>query len=511
MTRAGSPFLFVVMVAGLMTAGCVANQERETPLIEDLLPVAAPSSAFTPVAADGIVKLRCFPIGDKTGCNFETTVSPETRQGNEVTVAVNPKDAGNIVAGAKDYTPDTAGECVWDGVYSTHDAGKTWSSKSLPGSPWLLVNDAGSFELNEMSNYWCATDPVVAFGPDGTFYYAVMAYQGDPVTASKIGKDQTGTGVNDVVFNRVAQVCAVSTDGGKTFDSFNVIDVGSFPVNFHDRQWITVDQYDGSVHVAWTSGLAFGNVAYRSTDKCKTWQGPVLLDDQTNPLGPTPGQLFMSTGPANDVWISGRAGDGPYFSKSTDGGATFSPWKRAVEAEDKGMNATYRSAGLGFIAVDSSKGPHSGNAYLAFADTRNGDRDMFLTRSTDGGASWSEPVRLNDDALGNGVDQFFPAISVSPKGIVDVAWYDRRNGDNYLLDLYYSYSDDGGATWSPNFRVTEVSSDPKWSIHQAGFVFIGDYIDMDSSVEGAHPVWVDTRHEKADVFVASILRPIDPK
>ena len=114
--------------------------------------------------------------------------------------------------------------------------------------------------------------------------------------------------------------------------------------------------------------------------------------------------------------------------------------------------------------------------------------------------------RINDDATET--DQFFPAVSVSPTGVIDVVWYDRRHDpENRLLDLYHTYSLDGGRTWAPNTRVTEVSSDPVHSLHQGGFVFIGDYIDLDSSVDCAWPAWVDTRHGKADVMTACLERP----
>ena len=54
--------------------------------------------------------------------------------------------------------------------------------------------------------------------------------------------------------------------------------------------------------------------------------------------------------------------------------------------------------------------------------------------------------------------------------------------------------------------MTDVPTDPTKSHHQNGMVFIGDYIDIDSSDGAAHPVWVDTRNGVADVFTATLLR-----
>ncbi len=467
-------------------------------------------------------ELRCTEtqLADNATCNIDTLIEPE-REGNEVTIAVNPTDPDNVVAGAKDYYPGSAGDCVWDGIYHTKDGGETFESRNLPGSPWLLINNQSEFEQNMASQYWCMSDPVVAFGPDGTLYYTFLAYQGDPVTGSAIGKEatcalhnETGavpcSGPNDVAFNRVSIGVMISNDGGDTIDDVVMIDSGTFPVNFHDRQWVAVDQETGAVYVAWTAIFAPGNLVYRSTDHGQTWEGPVLLNElpaaASTPAGPSPGQLFVDTGPDETVYVSGCGSDGPYIAKSTDGGQRFGAWQHVVDAEDEGMNASYRSGQICMVQADQTDGSHRGNVYMVYAATPDGHRDVFITRSTDGGESWSDPLQLDLDDTEN--DQFFPTLSINPNGVLDVAWYDRRNDpDNQLLDVYHRYSPDGGQTWSQELRVTDVSSDPTHSKHQGGFTFLGDYIDIDATVECAWPVWVDTRYEKADVMTTCIERP----
>jgi Neuraminidase (sialidase) len=100
-----------------------------------------------------------------------------------------------------------------------------------------------------------------------------------------------------------------------------------------------------------------------------------------------------------------------------------------------------------------------------------------------------------------------PAISVGPDGIVDASWYDRRDDPaNHLLGVYYSYSADGGATWAKNLRVSDVSFDEKYSHHQNGMVFLGDYREGASARGRTSFVWVDTRDQKADVRLATVLR-----
>lgn len=494
----------------LLAAGCVT-----VPQAADVDPLStSPSGAA----------LACFA----DVCNFEaTTVNTE---GNEVTIAVNPVDPLNIVAGAKDYSPWTAGDCVWDGIYVTKDGGKTWMNHHVPGSPHLLVaGNTSGWEATYASQFWCTTDPVVAFGPDGTCYYSLMAYQADPVTSSKTGEGVFPQGaLNDWAFNRAAQVVAVSTDGCETFAYMTPIFDGTYPVNFHDKQWIEVGA-DGTVHVAWLSFFVPGNQYFRSTDQGRTWEGPIVLGTWAESLsgvdapGAPAGQGTIITvgNGGKDVYVSWNAGAGIFVATSHDGGASFEEAKLAVETQDEGMEADYRSGGMPFIvagvapatpsrdqghgADDNESSPYHGYVYLAWQDTRDGDRDIFVATSEDGGATWLEPVKVSDAPAGT--DQFFPAMSVGPDGILDVVFYDRRDDpDATLLHLYYTFSADGGKTWSANARVTDVATDPANSHHQNGMVFIGDYIDMDSSLGAAHPVWVDTRHGVADVFTATLLR-----
>lgn len=468
-----------------------------------------PTDALDAAGATGAAALACFA----SACNFEATTT--NTEGNEVTIAVNPTDPLNIVAGAKDYSPWTAGDCVWDGVYVTVDGGKTWTNSHVPGSPHLLVaGNTSGWEPTYASQFWCTTDPVVAFGPDGTCYYSLMAYQADPVTSSKTGAGVLPQGgLNDWAFNRAAQVVAVSEDGCLTFAYMTPIFDGTYPVNFHDKQWIEVGA-DGTVHVAWLSFFVPGNQYFRSTDKGRTWEGPIVLGTWAESLsgvdapGAPAGQGTIITvgNGGKDVYVSWNAGGGIFVATSHDGGASFEEAKLAVETQDEGMEADYRSGGMPFIVADDSEAsPHYGNVYLAWQDTRAGDRDIMVSASTDGGATWGEPVTVSDAPAGT--DQFFPAMSVGPDGILDVVFYDRRDdADAKLLHLYYTYSADGGLTWSANQRVTDVATDPTMSHHQNGMVFIGDYIDIDSSLGAAHPVWVDTRNGVADVFVATLLR-----
>ena len=252
---------------------------------------------------------------------------------------------------------------------------------------------------------------------------------------------------------------------------------------------------------------------YRSTDGGRTWSRPLFLDGSPL-LGDSQGVggLYVAAGPDDHVYVAGCGNEGPMVATSTDAGQTFGTWTLFAAGQDKGMESPFRSGMVCMLAVDTSDGPLRGMVYMVWSDTRNGNRDVYFAGMPGdmvaGGHAMDpvEAVKLNDDA--GAADQFFPAIAVSPGGAVDVAWYDRRNGaDPGVYDIYFTYSPDGGKTWAPNLRVTDQSSDGQYSHHQNGNVFIGDYMDIDSSLDCAWPVWVDTRAHKADVMTACIERP----
>ena len=101
------------------------------------------------------------------------------------------------------------------------------------------------------------------------------------------------------------------------------------------------------------------------------------------------------------------------------------------------------------------------------------DADVFIVKSIDGGLTWSPPLRVNQDDLANGKDQWFPFVAVTSDGRVDVVFYDRRDDQfNRLTHVYLARSGDGGITWT-DARVSDVPSNMNWAFEDG--LFIGDY------------------------------------
>src|SRR5262249_57524851 len=101
--------------------------------------------------------------------------------------------------------------------------------------------------------------------------------------------------------------------------------------------------------------------------------------------------------------------------------------------------------GLPVTGVDISRGRDRRSVYVCWIDTRHGDPDVFLAALRDGGATWAEPVRVNDDPPGNGKEQLFAWLAVDPRdGSVNVVFYDRREYKRTLTGVTLARSVDGG-------------------------------------------------------------------
>lgn len=594
--------LMAALMATIALAGCVDNDDG-TGDAGSMVPDDQYGPGFTPVAVDAngfpAPVLVCrepldtaddmgqpVPGADTTRCNFEMTPD-EGREGNEVTIAVNPTNPQNIVGGAKDYYEPDAGECVWNGVYVTHDGGRTaYQDRNFDGSPWRARDgDPSDFEQNYASTFWCTTDPVAYFDVNGNLYYLLMAYQTDPATGSDACQEECDPpeptcaytlivcphgSLNDWAFNRATQIIAVSDDGGDSFHTFTPVLEGTYPVNFHDRGWLAASA-DGTIHVVWLDFFVGGNQYCRSTDEGNTYlcsqphnllaMGIVdpIVESET---GQSPSEAtgiqgggqgsMVDVGTDDQVYFTWRANGGFTISRSFDTGASWDD-PRMVQgmngASMPGLEARDRRGGHPAFATD--RNPDSSFAdgmYMVWQDAcsnstwasgcRDGGSGMWVVASHDEGETWSEPVRLsNPQPEGAGTEggpahdwNIFPSVSVSPGGVVDVSWmsthgarmtachaeapdceanYER--GEYPHFEQHYAYSLDGGKTWSEPHSVRDTDDqgwDPARCHHQNGMVFIGDYNDIDSSWQAAHPVWPDSRLGPCDVFTATIQRPM---
>jgi hypothetical protein len=140
-----------------------------------------------------------------------------------------------------------------------------------------------------------------------------------------------------------------------------------------------------------------------------------------------------------------------------------------------------RANGFPQIAID----PRSRRLFVTWSDYSNGDIDIFSSTSTDGGKKWSIPVRVNNDSVHNGAEQFFQWLAVDPvDGSANVVFYDRRGDpDNRKQTVTLARSTDGGKSYQ-NFAWT---SEP----FEAEGVFFGDYSGTAAYGSRVYGVWTE--------------------
>jgi hypothetical protein len=176
------------------------------------------------------------------------------------------------------------------------------------------------------------------------------------------------------------------------------------------------------------------------------------------------------------------------FDKSTDQGETWLDTDINVTGFPVQWITTIPGiqTGVSFpvIACDRSNGPHNGTIYITWTDKRSGatDANIWLAKSTDGGSTWSAPIRVNDD--GPGKHQFFNYITVDQvTGKIYVIFYDRRNYSDTKTDVYLAISGDGGETFS-NYKISDTPFAPY------GTLFFGHYIGVVAHDDHVFATWM---------------------
>jgi len=379
---------------------------------------------------------------------------------NEPSIAVNPLEPNKMAIGWRQFDTVTSNFRQAGRGYSS-DGGRTWT---FPG-----VLTPGLFR----------SDPVLSFTQDGDFYYSSLrsTFLVDIFTSTD---------------NGVSWLPPVAAFGG-------------------DKQWITVDRTNGigsgHVYQAWSTaaGCCGDNIFTRSTDGAQSFQTPITIPN-------TPVWGTLDVAPNGTLYVCGTDFGSPFFVA------------RSANAQNPGVTPTFQVVtvdmggslefstgpnpggllGQAWIAVDPSTGPTAGWVYmLASVDPAGTDPlDVHFARSTNGGVTWSPWVKVNDDAASPNHWQWFATMSVAPTGRIDAIWNDTRDTNVANSSaLYYSFSTDGGLTWSPNDRMSQFwNSHIGWPQQNK----IGDYYHMISDAVGAHLAWAATFNGEQDVYYTRI-------
>ncbi|MDH4069884.1 MAG: T9SS type A sorting domain-containing protein [Ignavibacteria bacterium] len=455
--------MFIIFCPSSWSQTLLENKER-------LGELETPDQAYHPVRS-GQSRTPAYSSG--SGGWFFTQVNVDSNgmnivgdAANEPSIAVDVNDPTRIAIGWRQFDTIT-NNFRQAGNGWTSDGGVTWNYND--------VIQRGLFR----------SDPVLDSDINGIFYY------------------------NSLSGDFTCQVFK-STDGGDTW-------IDEVDALGGDKQWMDIDKSDGPgeghIYAYWTQNFSVCSPGFftRSANRGASFEACTEIDGE--PFWGT-----LATGPESELYTAGVGFTDFVVTKSTtvSDSSVVAAWDTSVVVSLDGSIEAFGSGspnpsgllGQTWIAVDHSEGDTRGNVYLLCSVSRfsNSDPlDVMFARSTDGGLTWSDPVRVNDDSTTTAW-QWFGTMSVAPDGRIDVMWLDTRdNPGTVLSSLYYSYSTDAGDTWAANQRLSD-DFDPHvgWPNQNK----MGDYFDMVSTTQGAHLAWAGTFNGEQDVYYGFMPAPV---
>ena len=443
------------------------------------MPVLAALLGAAALAATGLAAARGG--GQRVGENIRVNPAGPIDASNSPSLVRNPGDPNNLVLAHRVDKPRFSAAVEWSG-----DGGRSWQQSPLP--------------LPTGSDRPYAPD--VAFAPDGRLYAAYVNLQG--------------------VGNQPANVwLALSQDGGRSFSSPVRV---SGPLAFGVR--VAVDRR-GQIHLTWVQAAAVGSrsftgspnpvVAVRSADGGRTFGPAVTVSDRDRPRvgGASPvidagGRLLVLYQDFRDDRrdfenLEGPPWEGTFalvLTSSDDGGRTFRPGIVVEPAVVPSRRFLVFAPVFPSLAAGAD-----GPLYVSWADARNGDLDVFVRKSADGGSTWSTPVRVNDSPLGDGTSQYLPSVAVAPTGRVDVVFLDRRaDPSDVRTEATAAFSFDMGGSFD-NIRLSSASFDSRIGpvVDQALGVDFGSRLAVLAGEHQTIAAWTDSRLGSSTTFRQDIV------
>lgn len=386
----------------------------------------------------------------------------------EAHLAVDPNNPLHLVAGANTSFKDPNSACQAPApnaaktlgtiaLYFSTDGGQSWIYRCAPWPASLTGGISGATKF-------LGSDPAVAFDAEGNAYAAYMLI--------------SATAANN---SQAAIVVARSTDDGNTWTPWGT--ASSWGGN--DKVMIAIDTkiHLNRVYLIWSRDTGTGNLTRISwSEDGSTWHpfsfGPNA--DSDDQLG---GSLAVGDdGKVYAMWNSASdlgAGDRAWFSASTDGGDS---WSNPSNVYSVSLSSYPNTALVPHPAAQNLRGVNpfptlaishaavfKNRLYVTYCDghqigtnpdgSYKIDTDVFTRFSSNGGATWSDPVKVNDDL--NDRTQMLPWMAVDQTdGTVNVAWLDARSSNpNKLIKAYYARSTDGGASFEPNRALSKATAD----------------------------------------------------
>ncbi len=418
-----------------------------------------PYRPLVPLIVVGVVTCISRAGGPVIGPQVLVDVTGGSAWANETTASASQVFPQRIVAGWNDYRDSPN---IRSGFATSFDGGQTWNDFLLRPPPAFQASVEG--------------DPMTAFDDrTGTLWAAAISFTG-----------------NGGIY--VARLEAGDTE----FQPSVMAELG-----FVDKCWMAAGIRPGSpdstrVYIAYSVGIIW------SDDMGDSWTDPVSLGSGIG--------FLPRVGPNGEIYVAyWDFGDGVMLKRSLNGGVSFTTHTIATRMDVWGTQdgsrfpGQFRVPSNSYLDVD----PNTGTLYALYFDTTNivdgqSNVDVYFTTSEDLGSTWDTPVVINGDADPPG-DQFFPWIEVDESGRLHVMYHDTRNkvqNDNDVpgwFDVYYTFTEDAGATWSEH-RLTP-------STFSSSDTFFGDYSGMAQSQNTVYPVYLQTDSGAQRVYTNVITFP----
>ncbi|MBS1537412.1 MAG: T9SS type A sorting domain-containing protein [Bacteroidetes bacterium] len=446
----------------------------------------------------------------------EVIVSDDISSESELHAAINPKDSSNLVV-SPIKTSQNPFEGLYCPIYYSKDFGKTWKKSSFQTKP----KDATALVIG-------GGDPMFAFNADGKLYLSWINLY---IKNFKL----------DTLYEEMSW--AFSVDGGVTwqreangFIGKTIIE-GQNQTEFFDKQWMMVDQTNSQFRGNLYAGIFHPNgLDGRIGIRRKEASAKDFVQETVRPVG---NDYSLNQFTSLDIDLQGGVhltffGDKSsnplhpalYHSISIDGGKTLQQETKISEVQlprfsegqeqDSiiGVQQTRLYPCPHFVIDKSLSSSYKGNCYMVW--TANGitkkegnGLDIYFCISTDNGNTWSTPKIINDDIKGVVKEQYYPSITVNERGVICIAWYDRRNDKlNLNTDYFMTFSFDGGKSFVENFVVSQKPTDfSTVGLINNGFG-VGEYNEILSTANYAIPFWADARNNDGNMNVYSAFVPI---
>lgn len=433
-------------------------------------------------------------VPPRGGCEPDTLVEPD--------VAVSPFNPQIQVAVAHDCRFATGGAV--DIAYAwTHDGGAHWQNAAMPG---LTKAVGGLWDR--------ASDPVVAFGPDGSVYVSALVFDNGCPTGVTVSR---------------------SVNGGATFGAPMQVQKSTTCAYSDDKNWLVVDTqpsspFYGRLYQFWTAFLSTSSgkpagspqVVRWSDDHGRHWSAThVVSAPHANTQNSQP--VIQPDGLITDVYMNfggARATNGvrspaaqipaagsgvSLVARSSFGGSQWSG--QSLVAGNVGGGP----AGIRCCLPATTADPVTGRMYTVWLGNGPGARDPVLLSSSADGRAWSAPRLVSRDRSATIQHVNVAAAAYGGKVFVTYGTRDTAVHGGNLVQQQISSSYNAGAAFGPPLSVGPVSDLTYAAV--AGGKFPGDYVGASATASRLTVAWCRSSRPPNPVRVyhqtlySAVLRP----